>query len=63
MNDSPELSSLTLPTQVWPQLTADRQHRAIRCLAQLAFNVVTASSDHNVSEVDHEHPNRNTQTA
>lgn len=62
MNDSQAFLPLTLPEQVWPQLTADRQHRAVRCLAQLAFHVVMAHADHNAQEVSHERPNARTQT-
>ena len=53
----------TAPSQVWSQLTAECRHRAIRCVAQLALNVVTADSDRVLPEVTHEHPNRTPQTA
>jgi hypothetical protein len=39
---SPPLSpeQLVTPTQVWTQLAADRQVRAVRLLTHLAFNLV-----------------------
>ncbi len=55
--------SSTHPGQVWPQLTADRRRQAIRCLAQLALNVVTAKAQCVLPEVSHEqHPEFTTQT-
>lgn len=63
MNDSQAVLPLTVTGQVWPQLTADRQHRAVRCLAQLAFHVITANVDHRTPEVSDERSNNtNTQT-
>lgn len=62
MNDSQAVLPLTVPGQVWPQLTAERQHRAVRCLAQLAFHVITATVDHSPQEVSDERPNTDTQT-
>ncbi len=35
---------LVSPTQVWAQLAADLQARAVRLMAQLAFNLVAAQS-------------------
>ena len=55
--------SLTTPTQVWSHLAADRRHRAIRCVAQLAFNVVTADANPSSREVPDEHSQSTTQTA
>lgn len=33
------------PVQVWPRLATDRQLRAVRLMAQLAFNLVVALAD------------------
>jgi hypothetical protein len=63
MNDSQTFLPRTLPAQVWPQLTEDRQHRAILCLAQLAFHVITANADHSAQEASDECPNTHTQTS
>lgn len=63
MTVSQSLFSLTTPGQVWPHLSAERQHQAIRCLAQLALNVVTAEADRVLLEVPHEHPDSTTQIA
>lgn len=41
------------PTQVWARLAADRQVRAIRLMAQLAFNLVAALSDSPIQEPHH----------
>jgi hypothetical protein len=41
------------PAQVWARLATDLQERAIRLMAQLAFNLVFAPSDGNGKE-----PNR-----
>lgn len=41
------------PAQVWARLAADLQTRAIRLMAQLAFNLVTAQSDWLIKESNH----------
>ncbi|MBU1752152.1 MAG: hypothetical protein KKA73_31105 [Chloroflexi bacterium] len=38
------------PAQVWTRLAADYQARAIRLLAQLAFNLLAAQADAPVQE-------------
>jgi hypothetical protein len=50
-----------VPVQVWTRLTTDRQTRAIRLMAQLAFNLVLAQCDWAVKELDHAKPTDHTQ--
>lgn len=38
------------PAQVWTRLAADLQRRAIRLMAQLAFNFVAAQCDSPIKE-------------
>lgn len=42
-----------VPIHVWTRLTADRRARAIRLMAQLAFNLVLAQFDLPVKELDY----------
>lgn len=44
------------PAQVWARLAADYRARAIRLMAQLAFNLVTAKADSPIKESDHAVP-------
>ena len=44
---------LVSPAQVWARLAADYQTRAIRLLAQLAFNLLVAQADSLVQEADY----------
>jgi hypothetical protein len=41
------------PVHIWTRLTADRRARAIRLMAQLAFNLVLAQFDLPVKELDY----------
>jgi len=41
------------PAQVWARLATDLQERAIRLMAQLAFNLVAAQSEGPGKESDH----------
>jgi hypothetical protein len=45
-----------LPAQVWARLTADCRERAIRLMAQLAFNLVAAQAESPLKESDHAVP-------
>ena len=45
-----------LPAQVWARLAADCRERAIRLMAQLAFNLVAAQAESPLKEVDHAVP-------
>jgi hypothetical protein len=50
------------PAQVWARLAADLQARAIRLMAQLAFNLVAAQSDLPIREAHYaslSHPPQN----
>jgi hypothetical protein len=49
------------PVHVWTRLAADRQARAIRLMAQLAFNLVLAQFDLPVKEFDYVEPTGHTQ--
>ena len=49
------------PAQVWVCLTADHRARAIRLMAQLAFNLVAAEADSPVKESDYVIPTHHTQ--
>ena len=42
-----------LPAQVWARLAADCRERAIRLMAQLAFNLVAAQAESPIKESDH----------
>jgi hypothetical protein len=44
------------PAQVWARLAADYRARAIRLMAQLAFNLVAAQADLPIKESDHAVP-------
>ena len=44
----------TPPAQIWALLTDDRQRQAIRCMAQITIQGISASVDHSVPEVPHE---------
>lgn len=45
-----------LPAQVWVRLTADCRERAIRLMAQLAFNLVAAQAESPLKESDYAVP-------
>jgi len=45
-----------LPTQVWARLATDLQERAIRLMAQLAFNLVATQGEEPRKESDHALP-------
>lgn len=47
------VTSLVSPAQVWARLAADLQARAIRLMAQLAFNLVAARAEWPVKEETH----------
>lgn len=47
--------------QVWARLATDLRERAIRLMAQLAFNLVIARSDWPEKEYTHDLSNRQTQ--
>lgn len=49
------------PAHVWTQLTADCRTRAIRLMAQLAFNLVLAQSNSLVKEPCYDKPPRRPQ--
>ena len=49
------------PAHIWACLAKDLQERAIRLMAQLAFNLVAAQSDWSVEEPDHAHPSQQPQ--
>jgi hypothetical protein len=42
-----------LPAHVWARLAADCRERAIRLMAQLAFNLVAAQAESPIKESDH----------
>jgi hypothetical protein len=42
-----------LPAQVWARLAADCRERAIRLMAQLAFNLVAAQAESPIKKSDH----------
>jgi hypothetical protein len=44
------------PAQVWVRLAADLRARAIRLMAQLAFNLVAAQADSPIKESNHAIP-------
>jgi len=44
------------PAQVWARLAADYRARAIRLMAQLAFNLVAAQADSPIKEADYAVP-------
>jgi hypothetical protein len=44
------------PAHVWARLAADYRARAIRLMAQLAFNLVAAQADSPIKESDHAAP-------
>ena len=50
---SPAPEQLVTPTQVWPQLAADRQVRAVRLLTHLAFNLVATQTAAPIQEPPH----------
>ena len=50
-----------LPAQVWTRLATDLQERAIRLMAQLAFNLVAAQSEWPRKESDHALPTQRPQ--
>lgn len=52
-DQSPFTDRRTSPAQVWARLAADYQARAIRLMAQLAFNLVAAETDSPIKESDH----------
>lgn len=58
---SPSITRPISPAQVWVCLTADHRARAIRLMAQLAFNLVAAEADSPIKESDHVTPTRHTQ--
>jgi len=45
-----------LPAQVWVRLAADCRERAIRLMAQLAFNLVVVQAESPIKESDHAIP-------
>ncbi len=49
------------PAQVWARLATDLQERAIRLMAQLAFNLVAAQSEWPQKESDHALPTQRPQ--
>lgn len=58
---SPSIARPVSPAQVWVYLTADHRARAIRLMAQLAFNLVAAEADSPIKESDHVIPAQHTQ--
>ncbi len=58
---SPSIPRPISPGQVWVCLTADYRARAIRLMAQLAFNLVAAEADSPIKESDHVIPAQYTQ--
>lgn len=56
-------TALTTPAQVWERLAADRRHRAVCCMAQLAVNLALAKTRRTVSEVTDEQRDFHPQTA
>jgi len=50
---SAPVDSPVSPAQVWARLAIDLQERAIRLMAQLAFNLVAAQSEGPGKESDH----------
>jgi hypothetical protein len=52
-----------VPVHVWEYLTADRRARAIRLMAQLAFNLVLAQSDSLVEEPCYAKPTHHPQNS
>jgi len=49
------------PAQVWARLATDLQERAIRLMAQLAFNLVFTRSDWNGKEPNRDGTSQQTQ--
>lgn len=60
-NQSPAIAPPMSPAQVWARLTADHRARAIRLMAQLAFNLVAAQPDSPIKECDHVIPTQHPQ--
>ena len=60
---SSPVEGLVAPAQVWARLATDLQTRAIRLMAQLAFNCMAAQPDwRSLKESDHvipSHPSQN----
>jgi hypothetical protein len=55
MSVQPSCEATVSPAHVWACLAKDLQERAIRLMAQLAFNQVAAQSSWFVKEPDHAH--------
>lgn len=53
LSDVPTVSG-TPPAQIWAFSTADRQQRAIRCMAQMAVQGASVAVDHPVPGIRHE---------
>ena len=55
------MSTQSSPAQVWARLATDLQERAIRLMAQLAFNSVLTRSDCNGKEPNRDGTSQQTQ--
>jgi|GEM_PF-865865 hypothetical protein len=60
-NQSPAIAPPMSSVQVWAHLTADHRARAIRLMAQLAFNLVVAQPNSPIKECDHVIPTQHSQ--
>jgi hypothetical protein len=62
-HQSSSIDRQVLPAQVWARLAAECRARAIRLMAQLAFNLVVAQSDSLVKESNHAISSRHAQNS